>query len=252
MNLAKNPEVLGQDPQAVRNLQTQLLEQLKEVQNGTDQAYTSFQEALGTQVDLAKQQLDVLMASLSNLSSVDSAVTQSLDALNKINNALGGDIDSSGNDAQTRAQVALLGGLNTIGEAQLQELQNISAKLGSLPQFDKGTPLVERNTLAFLHAGEAVLPPHLASQYRNASGMNEDLAMIAHNTFSWMHGGGMRSQAMSSDVQNAQRLEISIDATGNAPSIDVALDRLVQKIIPEINKQVGRLDRELLVSRRGR
>lgn len=252
LNLAKNPEVLGQDPQAVRNLQTQLLEQLKEVQNGTDQAYTSFQEALGTQVDLAKQQLDVLVASLSNLGSVDSAVTESLAVLNQINNAIGGPIDSSGNDAQTRAQVALLGGLNTIAEAQLQELQNISAKLGSLPQFAEGTPFVQANTLAFLHAGEAVLPSALAQQYRNQSMYSEDMALVAHNTYAWMHGGGMRGQAVRDDAGDSQRLDVNITAEGHTPSIDAVLDKLVQRIIPEINKQVGRLDRELLISRRGR
>ena len=309
MQSAKSEEVLGQDPQALRNLQQELLgiidglgfkdidknavrnfqgqlvEQLVHVQAGTDAAYTSFQDVLQKQVDLASEQLNILLASLSNLSSVDEAVKNASAVLNGIQNSIGGAATSG--DAILQAQVALLGGLSNIGTAQLNELRVISAKIGSASSFSggnldnigsssgesfaEGTAYVPKTGMALIHEGEAIIPRHIAAQMRSIgaffqsygsspvivssfehiSSMANQAAKTLNGTYAWMNGGGrVAANVAQSQESNTDRLVVQIEAAPNTPSSDVLLEKLTQRVIEKVDRQISRHDKHIFVSRR--
>lgn len=309
MQSAKSEEVLGQDPQALRNLQQELLgiidglgfkdidknavrnfqgqlvEQLVHVQAGTDAAYTSFQDVLQKQVDLASEQLNILLASLSNLSSVDEAVKNASAVLNGIQDSIGGAATSG--DAILQAQVALLGGLSNIGTDQLNELRVISAKIGSASSFSggnldnigsssgesfaEGTAYVPKTGMALIHEGEAIIPRHIAAQMRSIgaffqsygsspvivssfehiSSMANQAAKTLNGTYAWMNGGGrVAANVAQSQESNTDRLVVQIEAAPNTPSSDVLLEKLTQRVIEKVDRQISRHDKHIFVSRR--
>lgn len=158
LNLAKSADVLGQDPQALRNLQADLVKQVKNVQDVTDESFVTLETALKEQLDIAQQQRDLLVNSIKDLDSVDASVKLAVDQLNQLNSTLGGPLNIDQNDATVLAQTALLGGIANVGASQLVVLQEISAKLGgTVPQFAEGSSYIPRNMLAYLHQGERVV-----------------------------------------------------------------------------------------------
>lgn len=170
LSMAKGTDVLGQDPESVRALQASLMQDIVGFQVNTDTAFGQMQDALAgfqqmqdaafqQQADTATAQIEVLKGALSNPDSIDSVIASSLDVLHQIQSALPGIVGAgTQGDPLVQAQVILLGGMTQIGTAQLQVLQDISAKLGGgVPQFAAGSDTLPRPTFAMLHAGERVL-----------------------------------------------------------------------------------------------
>ncbi len=141
---------------SLESLQQTLIQDLTMVQTQTDEAFAQLQGPLQEQVQLAQQQVDLLKGSLANLDSVNGVVQASLDVLRGMLDRLGGRAADT-LDPLTQAQVVLLGGMSQIGTDQLTVLREISAKLGTVPQYAEGSDYIPRSGLAFLHRGEAVI-----------------------------------------------------------------------------------------------
>ena len=210
LEMAKNEGVLGQDPQLLRELQSDLIATLQDAQKITENNFTDLEGALQRQIDIANKQVDILVNSLNDLGSVDSVVQQSLGVLNNMHETLG-DIDRQ--DALQVAQNALLSGIGKISQNQLGVLRSIDSKIGGLSAgggsggsggpgdsgggesggfggesggvsgesggfggesggvsgggdssdtstFQHGSRYIQRNLMAYLHAGEKVIPAH--------------------------------------------------------------------------------------------
>lgn len=178
--LGKTPEVLGQDPQLVRDLQASSIQILEDLQATTDQAFGVLGSEVQQQITLAEQQLDTLIASLGNLGSIDNVISESLPVLESIRGALAPYANQDALTTQiqtalTAASVQTLQNIDTTAQAQLTELQSINANLGGIPAATNigngsdggdgggnaiGLAYVPRNAFYFLHQGEQVTPRH--------------------------------------------------------------------------------------------
>jgi hypothetical protein len=190
---AQQTGVLGQDPQALRDLQAKLLNDLRliglgpsttggttglstlqgqlvqilqQLQDAGNQNAASMQATVQTQIDKAQEQIVLLAASLNDLNSVDATITTALGVLQDINDALaplGGtqvSLDTQGIQLRLlAAQAQSLGNLESIQTNAAMNLQAISMKLTShFVPFQHGTPYVPHDMLAMVHQGERIIP----------------------------------------------------------------------------------------------
>ena len=182
--LGRQEDVLGQDAPLVRNLQQDIIAVLRGLQSTTDTVYDEIKGQVQEQISLAEEQVNILIASLGNIGSVDSAIAEANTILEQIN-AMFSVIDDQ--DAINNAvQLALLSGqLNTlssidsVSKEQLGVLRSLSQNqgisggggFGSSDDggegdggFARGTGYIPYNMVAFLHQGEAVIPRHQNGQ----------------------------------------------------------------------------------------
>ena len=135
--LGRTPEVLGQDPQLVRDLQTEIAGILTNLQGVSADAFGSLQTDVEEQISLAERQIEVLVASLNDLGSIDQVVGTSADVLRSIHAALA-PFDTNAEVAiqvQTSllaGQFEVLQGIGSIGQSQLVELHAINEGVGRL------------------------------------------------------------------------------------------------------------------------
>ncbi len=153
--LGANQAVLGQDPQAVRNLQADLIRQLTGLNVNIDTSFGAMKTDVQAQLDLAQQQVHLLTGSLSNLDTIDDTLRQSLPILQGIEAALA----PYGVNAQADAALHIQGSMLDVQQQQLQVLQSIHAALAGAQERQHGG-VIPFNQLAFLHAGERVVPVH--------------------------------------------------------------------------------------------
>lgn len=227
LSMSKGTDVLGQDPELVRALQSSLMQDITGFQGQTDAAFSQMTDALTgfqatqdallqQQADTAQGQIDALTGSLGNLGSVDTVIANSLDVLHQIQAAVVGIMGAGplpNGDPLVQAQVILLGGITQIGAAQLQVLQDISQKLGGgVPQFAGGSETLPRPTFAMLHAGERVL-----SAQQNGS---------------------------------QHTMAITLHATGETPSGQDVVNQVADAVVARIVHGAGRLGTIPLVVRR--
>jgi tape measure domain-containing protein len=169
------------DNAAVRDLQAMAIRILEDLQGTTDQAFGTLGDGVQQQVNLAEQQIDILIASLGNLGGIDAVIAASLPVLQDIRSALApfenqDMLSTQIQTALTAASVQSLQNIDTTAQAQLTELQSINANLGGIPASPNvgngsdgadgggnalGLGFVPRNAFYFLHQGEAVIPAHL-------------------------------------------------------------------------------------------
>lgn len=178
-DLSRSDDVLGQDPVALRQFQAglvSLLESFNPIVTGT---FGGFEQEVQSQIDLANEQINALIGSLGNLGNVDSVIQQSLGVLDTIRGNLipfenQDRIRTEVEQALTIASVQSLASIDTVAQAQLEELRGIRAGLGGLAAtggqfvdvassgdgdggFARGTAYVPRTAFYRLHAGERVV-----------------------------------------------------------------------------------------------
>ena len=178
LQLGQHEDVLGQDPQLVKALQSELIDILTSTKGGTDTVFMDLESALQEQIALAHSQIDILTGALWNLDSIDSATQSAAQALQAMQQAVGILQDPTMTQAQfsaaTLMQVDLLANIAGINLAQLAELRRIagggsaSGNSDTGDSFQAGTPYVPRNMWAFLHQGERVVPAHANTGASNA------------------------------------------------------------------------------------
>lgn len=193
--LGKTDEVLGQDPQLVRDLQASSIQVLEDLQATTDQAFGTLGSEVQQQITLAEQQLDTLIASLGNLGSIDNVISESLPVLESIRGALAPYADQDALSTQiqtalTAASVQSLQNIDTTAQMQLAELQSINANIGGVaasPNIGNGSGgddgggnalglgFVPKNAFYFLHQGEAVIPAHLNNGGQNGGNITVNI-----------------------------------------------------------------------------
>ena len=82
--LGRQPDVLGQEPAAVRALQQDLVSALTTLRTGTGESFDTLGAQVQQQIDLATQQIDVLTASLTNLGSIDAHIQEAVAVLQQL------------------------------------------------------------------------------------------------------------------------------------------------------------------------
>lgn len=164
-SLGSRETVLGQEPEAVRNLQQEMIALLRSLEGVSDESFAALKSDTQTQIDLATQQVELLAASVNNLGSVDATIRQSLLVLNDIREFMTtGKVASRVGALSPSAQASAAGVPITTGVTIYDLLEQgtavqVAGPPARRPQsFQSGTPYVPRSGLAFLHQGEAVIP----------------------------------------------------------------------------------------------
>lgn len=174
-SLGKGEDVLGQDPQLVRDVQTEMIGLLKDLQGSSNSVFDDLRNGVQEQIDTATAQIDLLTGSLQNLDSIDSVVAASKEILGQTEAAL--NRYANQDEVNTVVQSALLAGqlntllsIDTTGKSQLEVLAAISARglgggsAGGSSQsgegYAGGSGYIPYNMVAYLHQGEAVVPRH--------------------------------------------------------------------------------------------
>ena len=193
--LAKNQAVLGQDPQALRNLQAELIAMLSGLQGTSTDAFGTITEVMLQQRDLAQAQITALVDALKNPASVPGVIQASLAQLQQIQATLAPFSAAAQQDVVNQVQTALLNGsvqaLTSIDSTQQQALAVLQAIANSLiaaPGHQAGIAWVPSSGMAWLHAGERVVPAH-----ENTGGNGGTITIN-------ISGGGGDSQAIAREV----------------------------------------------------
>lgn len=193
--LAQNQAVLGQDPQALRNLQASLIGTLQGLQGTSAGAFGSITEVMIQQRDLAQAQITTLVNSLRTPGNVSGVVQNALVQLQNIQAALAPFSSTTQQDVMTQVQTALLTGqvqaLNSIDTTQQQaltELQRIANSLIGAPGRQTGIAYVPYTGISMLHQGERVV-----NAIDNAHGGGGSITIH-------IHGGGGDSQTIAREV----------------------------------------------------
>lgn len=226
--LAKNEDVLGQDIPALRELQTELLKILEDVESETRDTFIE-------QRDIAKEQLDVLLQSLTALGNVSVALDTSNEYLDRMakffDRAFQGQFAEGGTVPRTGMALVHAGELivpaNVAGAFPSPLASGLPVASGLALRSHGGAPalpfvgnfqtggVVPTSGLALVHAGERVMPAPEGSRYASTTShyVSGDTITNTYEVHVEVHTGGapVDGQALAGtvmrEIENRARLK---------------------------------------------
>ena len=179
---------------AIYQVQAALIGQVASVRDTAWYSYTQLINALWTEIGIAQYEIQLLLASLGNLQSVDAAIARALGVLGEMNWRLGNPLNvSTGESISTHLQREAIGVAYAALHVQRQSgaaMIAVASKQAYGLEFGQGFEFgrqvigfqhggyIPRNMSAFLHAGERVVP-----EWENRGGGGKNITIQ-------VYGGG--------------------------------------------------------------